>query len=102
MKLTWIENQIREAEKSLIKTKQVARWKLDNGFERWLSYRADNSYLWKKVYVLYYKLFDRQYYLGGLEAINREIQVFKGDIGERWSGLLRQETGIHKWEAALG
>ena len=37
----------------------TAIWKLDTPFENWLSYRADKSEFLKKLYVLYYKIFDR-------------------------------------------
>ncbi len=101
MKSVSVENQIREATKSLFRTKQIARWKLDNGFERWLSYRADGSRYWKKLYVLYYRLFDNKYYKGGLNAINREIQFFRGDILEKDKRELRDDMvySLHRFGA---
>lgn len=34
---------------------RIARWKLDNSLENWLSYKADFSEFWRKIYILYYK-----------------------------------------------
>ncbi len=101
MKQLSIENQVREATKSIINTKQIARWKLVNGFERWLSYLADNSHFWKKMYVLYYKLFDRKYYKAGLNAIYREIKAFNGDIDEKQKRVLRDDMvySLHRFGA---
>ncbi len=64
---------------------RIARWKLNNYFENWLSYRADNFEFWKKIYVLYYKIFDYKYYKGGLHFIKEAIDAHKskwGDIQE--------------------
>ena len=46
----------------LIIHKGIARWKLNNPFENWLSYKADKSEFWKCIYVLYYQIFDYKYY----------------------------------------
>lgn len=46
---------------------RIARWKLDNPFENWLSYRADHSQLFKRLYLLYYCLVDREYYYKGVK-----------------------------------
>lgn len=35
---------------------------------------ADKTEFWKRIYVLYYKIFDRQYYLGGIKRIDEEIK----------------------------
>lgn len=51
-------------DKYLVMHKGIARWKLNNSFENWLSYKADNSEWWKRLYVWYYRLFDRRYYKG--------------------------------------
>jgi len=53
---------------------RIARWKLDNPFENWLGFRADNSKLFKKLYVLYYYLFDRKYYVAGVEMASNAIK----------------------------
>lgn len=30
---------------------RIARWKIDNWFENWLSYKSDNSELYKHLYI---------------------------------------------------
>lgn len=52
----------------------ITNWKLNNWFENWLSYQADSSEFWKRVYVLYYRIFDHKYYVRGLGLIENEIQ----------------------------
>ena len=69
----------------LIIHKGIARWKLNNLFENWLSYKADYSELWKRIYVLYYKIFDYKYYKGGLKYINNQLEIHK----EKWEGIPR-------------
>ena len=54
--------------------KSITRWKLDNWFENWLGYKADKSEFWKRLYVLYYKIFDSKYYKNGLPYIHKEIE----------------------------
>lgn len=49
---------------------RIARWKIDNWFENWLSYKADNSKFWKNIYVFFYYIFDNKYYKGGMPFIN--------------------------------
>ena len=44
---------------------RIARWKLDTPIENWLSYRADYSSFFKRLYLFYYSLFDRKYFLVG-------------------------------------
>lgn len=61
-------------EKYYVVAKTISRWKLDNWFENWLSYKADASEFWKKLYVLYYNVFDHKYYVGGLKYVNAEIE----------------------------
>lgn len=60
---------------------RIARWKLDNPFENWLSYKADNSEFWKAIYVFYYKLFDAEYYYGGLRFINNHLATIELPCG---------------------
>lgn len=55
----------------------TAVWKLDTPFENWLGKKADKSELFKSLYVLYYKIFDRAYYQKGLEMISKAIRDFK-------------------------
>ena len=61
-------------EKYYVVAKTITKWKLDNPFENWLGYKADKSEFWKRIYVLYYKLFDSVYYKNGLPYIHKEIE----------------------------
>ena len=70
----------------LIIHKGIARWKLNNPFENWLSYKADKSEFWKCIYVLYYQIFDNKYYQGGMKFIDKQLDVFQ----EHWEGLSRK------------
>ncbi len=66
----------------------TAVWKLDTPFENWLGRKADSSEFFKKLYVLYYKIFDSKYYKKGLEMIDAAIKDFKinnNDIALRLS-----------------
>ena len=58
----------------------IAGWKIDHPIERFLSKRADRSKLGKHLYVNFYKHFDREYYNKGLKFIDRNIQIFVGDV----------------------
>lgn len=59
---------------------RIARWKLNTPFENWLGYKADYSELWKKLYVLYYRIFDSKYYKAGIPFIKEAIKSRK----EEW------------------
>ena len=72
-------------DKYMVMHKGIARWKLDNPFENWLSYRADKSEYWKRLYVWYYWLFDHKYYMGGVKLINKQLGVFQ----KEWAGIKR-------------
>ena len=48
---------------------RIARWKLNTPLENWLGNKADHSEFWKRIYVLYYRIFDAKYYNGGLQFI---------------------------------
>ena len=61
-------------EKYYVVAKTITNWKLDNAIENWLGYKADKSEFWKRIYVLYYKLFDAAYYKNGLPYIKKEIE----------------------------
>lgn len=61
-------------EKYYVIAKTITKWKLDNPFENWLGYKADKSEFWKRIYVLYYRLFDGAYYKNGLPYIRKEIE----------------------------
>ena len=49
---------------------RITRWKINNCVENWLSYKADKSYFWKRIYVFFYRVFDYKYYVGGMPFIN--------------------------------
>lgn len=59
---------------------RIARWKINTPIENWLSYNADHSDFWKRLYVLYYKIFDYKYYKGGLQFIKDIIK----DKKDKW------------------
>ena len=59
---------------------RIAKWKINTPFENWLSHKADYSEFWKKIYVLYYKIFDSKYYKGGIPFIKEAIESRK----EEW------------------
>ena len=69
----------------------IARWKIDNRIENWLSYRADNSPFWKKIYVLFYCLFDNKYYRGGLPFINNWLSIYESI----WKGKFERDFLIN-------
>ena len=58
----------------------IAGWKIDSPVERALSKWADHSKLGKTLYVTFYKVFDREYFIKGLKFIDRNIQNFVGEV----------------------
>ena len=89
-------------EKYFTVAKTISRWKIDTPFENWLGDKADNSPFWKRLYVLYYSIFDRKYYVNGLPYIDREIKrQFNGVEIERTigGGNLRQDIiySLHRF-----
>ncbi len=66
---------------------RLTPWKRDNWFENWLSYKADSSDSFKSLYVLYYKLSNRAYYYGGLQLIERYLEVYKS----KWEGYFSRD-----------
>jgi len=54
--------------------KTISRWKIDTPVENWLGSMADKSEFWKRVYVLYYRLFDHKYYVKGMPYLLKEIE----------------------------
>lgn len=52
---------------------RIARWKIDNWLENWLSYKADDSELYKSFYILFYNIFDHKYFVKGLEMAENTI-----------------------------
>ena len=61
---------------------EIAAWKIDSIFEKWLSKMADNSEFWKKAYVKFYQAFDSEYYKKGLIFISKNIELFLGEVSE--------------------
>ena len=70
---------------------RIARWKIDNGLENWLSYKADNSFFWKRLYVLFYRIFDYKYYKGGLPFINDWLEKYQ----TKWKGKFKRNIIVH-------
>lgn len=61
----------------------ISRWKVDTPFENWLGQKADTSEFWKKLYVFYYAIIDRDYYKKSISLISREIsRQIQGTIVE--------------------
>ena len=78
--------------------KSITRWKLDNWFENWLGYKADKSEFWKRLYVLYYRIFDSTYYKNGLPYIHKEIEkqtpnLFKFGL---WDGKVLSKKWLER------
>ncbi|KUK49741.1 MAG: hypothetical protein XD75_0267 [Parcubacteria bacterium 33_209] len=64
-------------------TDNGSRWKHNTAFENWLSFKADDSEFWKRLYVGYYKLIDHKFYVNGMKLINRELEKQKKFGGGR-------------------
>lgn len=62
-------------------SRRIAGWKLDTRLENWLSYHADTSEFWKRLYVMYYRLLDRQYYKAGVPKIKNAITAYSDKLG---------------------
>ena len=61
----------------------ISDYRFDNFPEKILGFWADRSETGKRLYVLSYQLFDRKYYLGGLERIEKQINAFESDASEK-------------------
>lgn len=83
-------------EKYYVVAKTITRWKLDNPFENWLGYKADTSEFWKKIYVLYYKLFDYQYYSKGLKSIDEEIAKQRPNLQKKVDGTFLSDGYLRR------
>ena len=59
---------------------RIARWKFTLPIEGWLGVKADKSEFWKKLYVLYYQLFDNKYYKVGVQMANDAIAAHSQDF----------------------
>lgn len=55
----------------------IAGWKIDSPIERFLAKKADLNYFWKRIYVIFYRIFDKEYYNKGLKFIAKAIETFK-------------------------
>lgn len=66
---------------------RIARWKINNRFENWLSNKADNSAFFKRLYVLFYKVFDHKYYVGGMPYISEWLSRYQ----TKWGGQFNRE-----------
>lgn len=53
---------------------RIARWKLDTTIENWLAFKADDSIFFRFLYLMYYAIFDRKYYLKGREMAYATIK----------------------------
>ena len=70
------------------KNRKIPRWKIETPFENWLSHRADHSEFWKRIYVLYYKVFDREF-------IDKEINNYLANAGGKVSAVVRDMIYCH-------
>lgn len=59
---------------------RIARWKIDTPIERWIGKKADNSNIWKRIYVYYYSIFDKKYYDKGIPLIYSLIETHKQEF----------------------
>ncbi len=57
----------------------VSRWKIDTRFENWLSYRADQSRFFKRLYIRFYAIFDREYYKKGKQMAKTKMEAFHAE-----------------------
>lgn len=73
-------------EKYYVVAKTISRWKLDNCFENWLGYKADKSEYWKRLYLLYYKIFDYKYYKSSVQLVQNHIKEQLPNIDKRVPG----------------
>lgn len=60
----------------------IAPWKIDHPVERFLAKAADKSNFAKKLYVDFYRFFDKDYYQKGLKFIQKNVQTFVGEVSE--------------------
>lgn len=55
---------------------RIAKWKINNSFENWLSFKADHSEFWKSIYYYFYKLIGNKYHTQGLALIDKIINQY--------------------------
>ena len=56
---------------------RIANWKRNSLLESWLSRLADHSEGWKRLYVAYYKIADREYFQRGIKMIDKQLSIHK-------------------------
>lgn len=83
-------------EKYYVVSKTITKWKLDNPFENWLGYRADTSEFWKRIYVLYYRIFDNKYYSNGLKFVDLEIQKQRPNLPNKSDGTCLTDSFLRR------
>lgn len=72
--------------------------------EGWLGVKADKSEFWKKLYVLYYQLFDNKYYKVGVQMAKDAITAHSQDfIGCKEKHVARDMIYcLHRFGYTLG
>ncbi|NLW91181.1 MAG: hypothetical protein GXY34_06230 [Syntrophomonadaceae bacterium] len=92
--------------KAWLYTDGNSAWKYNTHFENWLSYRADQSDFFKRLYVKYYRMLDRTYYWKGLQLINKEIDNFltRGGVlpASREYIIIDMIYSLHRFGAMFG
>ena len=78
-----LDIELDKATEALFKRGQIARWKIISPVERFLAKRADKWLFFKNLYVAYYRIFDREYYNGGLKSIEKTIAYFRPNISPK-------------------
>lgn len=78
---------------------RIARWKIDTPFENWLSKEADKSEFWKRMYVAYYKIFDNEYYHGGIRLAKEAISLHKDELSQYDEKYVLHDMiyCLHRW-----
>lgn len=79
-------------EKYFVVADSISKWKIDNPFERNLSYLADKYELWKILYVLFYKIVSYKYYKKGVELANVQINRQWATIDEEIIRYLKRKV----------
>ena len=91
-------------EKYYIVAKTISRWKIETPFENLLGGLADKSEFGKRLYVLYYRLFDHDYYVKGMPYLLREIERQKPNY-TGWGGVeyLKRDMiySLHRFGASF-
>lgn len=77
----------------------IAGWKIDHPIERWLSRMADKSEFAKKLYVAFYRVFDREYFNKGLKFIDKNIEIFVGQVSpsQRKAYIVDMVYSLHRF-----